>query len=1056
MNVGDDELKILASAPQACIPARRLSACLRLAALCGALAVLVGVSVLVGWAIGSPALRAWVPGWVGMQPWGAVAFILSGIALLAHLRAATGLEIGVGGLVALISLMSLFNHFTAMEIPFERLLFTAEVEREGSPHPGRMTDMTTVLLLVFVLGLWAASGDRFARLAWAINSLGLAIAATGAMGYLFGAHRLSQLGAFDPFALPATSTSVLLFMGASLAAPYHGWMRSVISPGLGGTALRRLAPVAVGLPVASGLLIHRMVSPVDLQPGFGIAVAMLVVMFGLCVTFVWFARQLDRVDALRIRVMADLERSEAAFRASQDVSLFGIMFLDAMREAGTIVDFRQRYVNPAALRLIGREKLQENITLSRCVLHGDGGMLAACIRVVETGEPLDAEFRVQCHGQTRWFRNMAVKLGDGVAVSFYDITDRLVAERALARAEAHHRAVVETAADAIVVIDEAGRVMAFNRAAEHIFGYTAAEALGQNIAILMPEPHRSAHDGYLRSYKCTGTPGIIGIGRTVTGRRKDGAIVQVDLAVAEWRDDGERFFTGIMRDVSARHQAEEALRKSEARFRTILDQAAVGIIQVSLTSTRLLGINRRFSAMLGYDEHELIGMSLAELVAPEYRAADAAMADELRGGRQSSPPTEKQFLCKDGSRVWVRVTSSVPEGEADFHISVVEDISEYHRTLAALRRARDEAQQANRAKSTFLAAASHDLRQPVQAMVLLNEALLGRLRDHPARSIVSRLQASVNALQMLLDGLLDVSRLDAGVVEVHRTDVPVGVILERLHAEYAVRCKPRGLRLRVVPCTAWMHTDPALFERVLRNLIENAIRYTRTGSILVGCRHAGPDLLVGVYDTGIGIPPDKLELIFQEFYQISNPERDREKGLGLGLSIVSRLANLLGHSLRVASVPGKGSAFVIRVPRVEPAASPPPRKRPSAARVSADILVIDDEALIRDSLAAVLEAAGWRVRTAGDAAEAVQAAAASPPDIILADYRLREGRTGIAAVRAVESACGRAIPTIVLTGDTDPLRIAEVTRSGYRIAHKPVMADRLVEMICASLGRMSA
>lgn len=375
------------------------------------------------------------------------------------------------------------------------------------------------------------------------------------------------------------------------------------------------------------------------------------------------------------------------------------------------------------------------------------------------------------------------------------------------------------------------------------------------------------------------------------------------------------------------------------------------------------------------------------------------------------------------------------------------------RANVELAQARAEAEAAGRSKSKFLAAASHDIRQPVQSLVLLAGALSRRLVNHPAHILVAQIEQSLGALRLLLDGLLDISRLDAGVVEPTVQAFPIGDMLTRLRQDYASRASQKGLRLRISSCSVWVSSDPALLERILRNLIENAVRYTRTGGILVGCRRAGDVLRVEVHDTGIGIAPAHRSAIFDEFYQVGNPERDRDKGLGLGLAIVRRLAGLLGHRLNVRSVVGRGTCFSLDVPVVEPPVAPPEEAegRGAVLKVSRQltVLVIDDEEMVRKALCLMLDDWGCETLDAADAdgAVSVLTQARRSPDVVVADYRLRDHCTGLDAIQQVQAVLGFAVPGIILTGDTAPERIAEASRSGHAILHKPVNPRDLQQVI---------
>ncbi len=365
------------------------------------------------------------------------------------------------------------------------------------------------------------------------------------------------------------------------------------------------------------------------------------------------------------------------------------------------------------------------------------------------------------------------------------------------------------------------------------------------------------------------------------------------------------------------------------------------------------------------------------------------------------------------------------------------------------------AERANGAKTHFLAAASHDLRQPVQSLVLLTSALAMRLGDHPAASLVGRIETSMDALCRLLDAILDVSKLDAGTVSPNVQPVALGAIFERLDAEYRLRAAEKGIGFRTVPNSLSLRADAALLERIIRNLVENALRYTDSGRILLGCRRQAGGVRIQVYDTGIGIPPEHLERIFHEFYQVSNHARDRGKGLGLGLAIVDRLARLLGYRVRVASWPGKGSCFTLEIGKsalpfsTDGAAAPAEADSPESGGGTA--LVIDDDPLVREGMTLLIEDFGWRVLAADGAPAALTALAGSErsPDLVIADYRLEAGATGLDAIRAVKAAMppDRPLLCVVLTGDTAPERIADAQASGYRILHKPITARDVAQLL---------
>ncbi len=361
-----------------------------------------------------------------------------------------------------------------------------------------------------------------------------------------------------------------------------------------------------------------------------------------------------------------------------------------------------------------------------------------------------------------------------------------------------------------------------------------------------------------------------------------------------------------------------------------------------------------------------------------------------------------------------------------------------------LRAQKDLAEQANIAKSKLLAAASHDLRQPLHALGLFVEALGQRVTTPGARPLIDNINRSVGALEDLFDALLDVSKLDAGVVEPEVRNVPLDPLLSRLASEYEPQATAKGLRWRCDGGGLVVRSDPILLETILRNLLSNALRYTASGKVDIDCVRDGGKVHVRVSDTGRGIAPEHHRAIFREFYQLGNPERDRTKGLGLGLAIVDRLTRLLDHRIDVSSALGRGSTFALTLPAGAPIDADAPERAPDtvAADVARRVLVIDDEAAVREAMSVLLEDWGYDVTAAGSLDDAL-AQLESAPDVIVADYRLQEDQTGAAAIRALQQQFGADIPALIVTGDTAPERIAQAQDSGFALLHKPVPPAKL-------------
>lgn len=355
---------------------------------------------------------------------------------------------------------------------------------------------------------------------------------------------------------------------------------------------------------------------------------------------------------------------------------------------------------------------------------------------------------------------------------------------------------------------------------------------------------------------------------------------------------------------------------------------------------------------------------------------------------------------------------------------------------------------ANRAKSRFLAAASHDLRQPMHALGLFVSQLTNRVTDPDTKHLANRVESAVSALQGLLDALLDVSRLDAGVVTPNIVDFSANSILERIENAFAADATDRELRFRIVRTTLMLKSDPLLLERILINLVANAMRYTENGGVLVGCRRRGKHVRIEVWDSGIGISPEHQQAIFQEFYQIGNPERDRQKGLGLGLSIAARLALLLGGRIDVRSQPGHGSVFAVEIPRGESvlrSTSFDTSTNITTSLHNTTVLVIDDDALVCEALAGLITQWGGTALTAscGKDALTISTQASNQPNVVLCDYRLPAGETGDNVIKLLREHIDPALPAALITGDTAPERLREANKSGVPLLHKPVQPARL-------------
>jgi signal transduction histidine kinase len=373
--------------------------------------------------------------------------------------------------------------------------------------------------------------------------------------------------------------------------------------------------------------------------------------------------------------------------------------------------------------------------------------------------------------------------------------------------------------------------------------------------------------------------------------------------------------------------------------------------------------------------------------------------------------------------------------------------SQLQSSYATLERKVDERthqlQLANLAKSRFLAAASHDLRQPLHALNLFVAQLRSEVDPAERSRVAGRIEAAVDNMNGLFNALLDISKLDSGALKPNVSDFPIDSVLKHMLTTFAAAASEKGLNLRIVPSSVWVRSDAILLERILLNFLSNAVRYTESGGVVVGCRREGTKLRVDVYDTGPGIAEGQQRNIFNEFYQLVPKEKGGRDGLGLGLAIVERLGALLDHPIGLESNIGKGSRFSVTVPTVRIPAAGPRRvtvqtKSPTDALRGKSIVVIDDDMLVLDAMRGLLEQWGCSVLTAKSAQEALEGMDGGRPDLIISDGHLQEGETGIEAIARLRRALGVPIPAFLISGDISPDRLEEAKAAGHHLLHKPV------------------
>jgi two-component system CheB/CheR fusion protein len=448
----------------------------------------------------------------------------------------------------------------------------------------------------------------------------------------------------------------------------------------------------------------------------------------------------------------------------------------------------------------------------------------------------------------------------------------------------------------------------------------------------------------------------------------------------------------------------------------------------------------------GVGDHYLYAPALRRVLG-QFQASDASIENyELE---IDSPALGRRVLLLNAEKIH-------GEHEATYEIVVtIDDVTERRRAETALKSATWHAERANLSKSRFLAAASHELRQPLQALSLMRGNLAKSIKDkktEEALKQVARLNATAGAMSVMLDTLLNICQLEAGIVHLENVNFPIYGLLEQLRIEFAYYAQMHGLVCHVVPCRLSIWSDPRLLKQMIRSLLLNAVKFAERGKILLGCRRRGDNLRIEIWNTGLGIPKDQLHAIFAEFDRFGNPTDERSSGLDLGLSIVQRLGNLLGHSVGFYSLSGKGSAFTVeaRLGLEQSGALLQRRHEANAQSAGSDavIAVVEDDPSVREMLEFVLASEGYRTAVAADGNQALALVRATVrPDLVVADYNLPDGLTGLQVIAGVRETIGREIPAIILTGDMSTDATKEITRRGCVQRSKPVSAGELTHLI---------
>ena len=605
--------------------------------------------------------------------------------------------------------------------------------------------------------------------------------------------------------------------------------------------------------------------------------------------------------------------------------------------------------------------------------------------------------------------------------------------------------ILNTSAEATIIADHLGYIRVANERAEALFGYEPGELLGQPIEILIPDELRDRHRGLRQHFVTAPRARPMVAGLELLGQRKDGSQFSAEIALNPIETRDGLIVTSTVREIAAADD-------SEAYFRNLLELAPDAMVIID-DHGKISIVNRQAEKMFGYGRGEMLGQPV-EMLLPERlqkfhvtHRSTYAQAPRLRPMGQGQDLVARR---RDGSEFPVEISLSPVQSEnGRFVSSVIRDVTERKLMEDQIIAARQEAERANKANSAFLAAASHDLRQPVQALSLLNGALRRTVKDERALQMVDSQQHSLTAMTNLLNSLLDISRLDAGAVSPELEDFPINRLIDRLSDEFARQAQHNGLEFTACGCMTVVNSDPNLLAEIIQNFVSNAIRYTEKGSVRLECSEEGGSCVIRVIDTGIGIPADQLEEIFREFHQCKAPGASKE-GFGLGLAIAKRLSDLLGFVMHVESDIGRGSTFSISMPAVGAIPETATHELVHAPAAEGDasglVILIEDDINVANAWGLLLEAEGYRVATAESATEvkALMQYVEETPALLVSDFHLLDGSTGVEAVSLVRENYGAMIPAFIVSGDTSKVVKEARLLDNCTLMCKPIDTNRLL------------
>lgn len=645
-------------------------------------------------------------------------------------------------------------------------------------------------------------------------------------------------------------------------------------------------------------------------------------------------------------------------------------------------------------------------------------------------------------------REALIKLTTGVMALFEDRRKSISREQLAAESVTGLGEVLEASVNEIYMIDESTlHFVHANQGARNNLGYSLEEMSEMTPVDIQPEFTREKFEQLLAPLRDNMKSKI---GFTTVYQRKNSSTYPVEVHLQCSLYDSKPVFAAIVLDITERTQTEDALAQS----RLFLESAPDASVIVNGTGTIEVA-NSRMTTLFGYAPNEFRGMPIEQLIPKRFRGGHVAHRKVFNADakiRDMGADLELFALTKDDREFPIEVSlSPIQTSDGLLVAAAIRDITARKEIAEALQHAKEAAESATATKSRFLAAASHDLRQPLQSIGIYLSVLKRSLEKPQNLDISNKIRNSLDVMGELLDALLDISKLDSGSIVPAKKDFSTQKLLDQLMADNEPHAKEKKLAFRCIGAPCVIHSDPALLQRIVENFVSNAIRYTESGTVEVLCECIDDHARIAIRDSGAGIPEDALATIFEEYFQLDNPVRDRRKGLGLGLSIVKHIARLLDHRLEVISACGKGSTFAVYVPLGQAIALPVEEHALASKPRHTDrppiVLLVDDDPAIVDATTMLLDDFGYEVHSALNDGEALaHLALGIRPDIIVSDYRL-PGYNGVEVVRRVRHATSDDLPTVLMTGDTSAQEIRAANLTRCTVLHKPVDTDQLISLI---------